>query len=307
MMPACCAPNRNQQRIFAAAAIPAGNGCHAGPMRVIPGGLGWMGTNTPWIKIDGEAPLRKTRIKPFLIGAIPVTTAQFRHFVHATGHISEAEKWGWSFVFYLQLPPGLRTAMGAGNAQWWRRVDGASWHHPVTPDGPAARDDDPVVHVSWHDAQAYCAWSGTRLPLEAEWEHAARGGQGDIRYVWGDRDPDDSSYFPCNIWQGNFPLHNTAGDGYPFLAPARSFQPNEFGLYGMAGNVWDWCEDMFRVRSLAKSARAHAQAMKGYRVIKGGSFLCHASYCTRYRIAARTGNAPESTTSHTGFRVVQSV
>ena len=132
---------------------------------------------------------------------------------------------------------------------------------------------------------------------------AARGGLRDVAYPWGNAPPDDREHLPCNIWQGSFPTQNTAADGYAFTSPARSFAPNGYGLYGMAGNVWDWTADLFRLKSLSKAGKAHAAAMRGYRVIKGGSFLCHASYCTRYRIAARTGNSPESTTSHMGFRI----
>ena len=280
-----------------------GSGAHRGALCLIPGGAGLMGTNRPVIKLDGEAPQRRVKLKPFLLGQTPVSNAEFSHFAEQTGYVTEAEVFGWSFVFHLQVPATQTTVQGAAGAQWWRRVDGANWRYPAGPLGAESLPDHPAVHLSWTDAQAYCAWAGGRLPSEAEWEHAARGGLGDVTYPWGDAPPDDRAHLPCNIWQGNFPTQNTAADGYAFTSPARSFAPNGYGLHGMAGNVWDWTADLFRLKSLSKAGKAHAAAMRGYRVIKGGSFLCHASYCTRYRIAARTGNSPESTTSHMGFRI----
>ena len=299
----CCAPGRRGGTRTDAPDVPTG-GRYDDPVAKIPGGQGLLGTNQPWLKIDGEAPLRKKRIQPFLMGQTPVTNAAFAKFVDATGYQTQAETFGWSYVFHSQLPQGFDTTQGAHGAQWWRRVDGAYWNRPVTPDGPTADPAHPVVHVSWYDAQAFAQWAGGRLPSEHEWEHAARGGLADVPYVWGGHDPDDHSHFPCNIWQGPFPHTNTAKDGYAHASPAMSFAPNGYGLYGMAGNVWDWCHDNFRIKSLSKAAKQQAAAMAGYKLIKGGSFLCHASYCTRYRIAARTGNSPDSSTTHTGFRVV---
>ena len=229
-----------------------------------------MGTNRPVIKL-----------KPFLLGQTPVSNAEFADFAEQTGYVTEAEGFGWSFVFHLQLPTTQTTLQGAAGAQWWRRVDGANWRRPAGPLGAESLPDHPAVHLSWTDAQAYCAWVGGRLPREAEWEHAARGGLGDVTYPWGDAPPDDREHLPCNIWQGDFPTQNTAADGYAFTSPARSFAPNGYGLYGMAGNVWDWTADLLRLKSLSKAGKAHAAAMRGYRVIKGGSFLCHASYYTR--------------------------
>lgn len=142
------------------------------------------------------------------------------------------------------------------------------------------------------------------MPIEVEWEHAARSGVCDVRYLWGDRDFDDHDFQPCNIWQGRFPEQNTCKDGYTTTAPARSFAPNGYGLYNLVGNVWEWTADPFRIRSQKKAAKARQTQMKGFKLTKGGSYLCHASYCWRKRIAARTANSPDSTTTHTGFRFV---
>jgi formylglycine-generating enzyme required for sulfatase activity len=164
-----------------------------------------MGTNRPVIKLDGEAPQRRVRLKPFLLGQTPVSNAEFSHFAEQTGYVTEAEVFGWSFVFHLQVPAAQTTVQGAAGAQWWRRVDGADWRYPAGPLGAECLPDHPAVHLSWRDAQAYCAWAGGRLPSEAEWEHAARGGLGDVTYPWGDAPPDDRAHLPCNIWQGHFP------------------------------------------------------------------------------------------------------
>jgi formylglycine-generating enzyme required for sulfatase activity len=162
-----------------------------------------------------------------------------------------------------------------------------------------------VTHVSWNDAAAFTAWAGGRLPTEAEWEHAARGGLASPRFPWGDAEPDDRTIF-CNIWQGRFPHHNTEADGFAGTAPVRAFEPNVYGLYNMSGNVWEWCSDPFRVRSLKSSAKAinDTAAAEKRKIAKGGSYLCHRSYCYRYRIAARIGTPPNTSAGHTGFRIV---
>lgn len=276
------------------------------PTIAIPGGVALIGTDTPLIADDAEGPMRRKKVKPFRIGQTAVTNAQFAAFVAQTGHVTEAELFGWSFVFWSQVSDRVGPTAGASDVEWWRRVDGANWrdiHGPAT-QAAAWGPDHPVVQVSWNDARAYARWAGGRLPTEIEWEHAARGGLGDARYPWGDRDPDDRQFFPCNIWQGRFPQKNGCLDGYETTAPARSFEPNGYGLFNMVGNVWEWTHEPFKIRSQKKSARQRQASMKGFKLAKGGSFLCHASYCWRYRIAARTGNAPDSTTTHTGFRVV---
>lgn len=271
----------------------------------IPGGRAMVGTDDPQLPQDSEAPMRKVKIKPFLIEPTAVTNAMFQEFVDDTGYVTEAEDWGWSFVFYQHVSKAVSETQGVVATEWWRRVDGAHWRLVNGPESETEyHSDHPVVHVSWNDARAYAAWAGGRLPTEAEWEHAARGGLGDVRFPWGDQEPDDTDFQPCNIWQGNFPNTNTCKDGYAATAPARSFAPNGYGLYNMAGNVWEWTSEPFKIRSLKKTARSQASNIKGYKLVKGGSFLCHISYCYRYRIAARTGNSPESSTSHMGFRVV---
>lgn len=238
---------------------------------------------------DFEGPVRDVTLAPFRIAPTAVTNAQFNEFVRATGYVTQAEQAGSSFVFYLQLPPHLRSEVRSypSGLPWWAEVADACWQRPHGP-GSSARErpDHPVVHVSWHDAQSYCTWAGCRLPLEAEWEFAARGGLEGKRYVWGNDMPSEP---PCNIWRGEFP--NRPAEGWrPDTVPVRFFAPNGYGLHEMAGNTWEWCEDEF----LPGDER---------RAMRGGSFLCHDSYCNRYRVAARGSNTPGSTASNVGFRV----
>lgn len=272
----------------------------------IPGGKSFVGTRSPEIPDDGEDPSRETRIKPFRMAATTVTNAQFQEFIDATGFVTEAERFGWSFVFWSQVPESIGPTRGVAEVEWWRRVDGANWRDINGPGTmtEAWHADHPVVHVSWNDAQAYAHWVGGRLPTEAEWEHAARGGLGDIKFPWGDQEPNDTNFQPCNIWQGQFPKINTGKDGFVTTAPARHYAPNRYGLYNLVGNVWEWTSDPFRIKSLKKHVRQRLAGMKGYKLSKGGSFLCHKSYCYRYRIAARSGTSPDSTTTHQGFRVL---
>lgn len=301
----CCTPDRGHgtgiiesRTVVQMAAAPS-------DCADIPGGTALVGTADPRIPDDGEGPLRRVRVKPFRIGRAAITNAEFRKFIDATGYKTEAELFGWSFVFWSQVPEGVGDTGGAADTEWWRKIDGAIWSAPNGPGTQAAcRDDHPVVHVSWKDARAYAAWVGGRLPSEAEWEHAARGGLDDVPFPWGTEEPDDTNFTPCNIWQGRFPEANTARDGFETTAPDISFAPNGYGLYNIVGNVWEWTADTYRIKSLKKSVKARLRAMKGYRVSKGGSFLCHKSYCYRYRIAARSATAPDSTTTHHGFRVV---
>lgn len=236
---------------------------------------------------DGEAPARRVEVAPFAIDACAVTNAQFSAFIGATGHTTEAERFGWSFVFAGLLPDDFPPTRGVVGAEWWRQVNGATWQHPEGPESDiSTRADHPVVHVSFNDAQAYCAWAELRLPTEAEWEFAARGGLAQKRYPWGDQLVVDGRH-RCNVWQGEFPRTNTVDDGYYGTAPADAFPPNDFGLYNAVGNVWEWCDSWFNPTA---------------RVMRGGSYLCHDSYCNRYRVAARSSNAPDSTTGNLGFR-----
>ena len=272
----------------------------------LPGGTFIMGTSDKILPDDGERPERKARVSGFEIDVAAVTNERFAAFVAATGYRSEAESFGWSFVFhhFVDRPQDHESVAGT---PWWKVIHGAYW---AAPEGPGSnwedRPDHPVVHISWNDAKAFAQWAGGRLPTEEEWEYAARGGLERKRYPWGDRDPDDGDYQPCNIWQGEFPRINTAADGYRGTAPARSFEPNGYGLYNMVGNVWEWTDDVFRIRSMRKGAKLKMQELKDQpsKVIKGGSYLCHKSYCFRYRVAARSHNTPDSSTGHMGFRLV---
>ncbi|MFY0682686.1 MAG: formylglycine-generating enzyme family protein [Thalassovita sp.] len=272
----------------------------------IPGGKALVGTKDVGIPDDGEGPQRRVRVARFRMGRTTVTNAEFAAFVAATGYVTEAEVFGWSFVFWSEVPKAVGDTRAVVGTEWWRQVEGANWRDI---NGPNTQKDvyfadHPVVQVSWNDAQAYAAWAGGRLASEAEWEHAARGGLGDVTFPWGEAEPNDHDTFPCNIWQGRFPDQNSNADGYATTAPAQSFAPNGYGLYNMAGNVWEWTQEPFSIRSLKRNVKQRLSGMKGYKLSKGGSFLCHKSYCYRYRIAARSGTSPDSTTTHQGFRMV---
>ena len=302
----CCGPPARDGEAPSAISVLTGTATVPEDAILIPGGQALVGTRTPGIPGDGEGPLRKQRLTPFRISPTTVTNADFAAFIEATGFVTEAERFGWSFVFWAQVPESIGATHAVQGIEWWRKVDGATWRDINGPDtaDEAWRPDHPVVHVSWNDAQAYATWAGGRLPTEAEWEHAARGGLGEIAFPWGDEEPDDEATFPCNIWQGDFPNRNDCRDGYFTTAPAQSFQPNGYGLYNTVGNVWEWTADTYRIKSLKKPVKQKLAGMKGYRLSKGGSFLCHRSYCYRYRIAARSGSSPDSTTTHQGFRMV---
>lgn len=305
----CCTPSKTDTKLGTnSLSVPLGKkGQRRLPTEVaeIPGGRGWRGTAQEMHLGDGEGPFKQIKLKPFLMSPWAVTNAEFKDFVDATGHKTEAEDFDWSFVLFSQLDEDSQT-QGVVGVEWWRQVHGATWLNPLGPGSHerAWNPDDPVVHVSWNDAKAYAAWVGGRLPTENEWEHAARGGQGDVKYPWGDLEPNDTDTFPCNIWQGSFPHENSAKDGYITTAPAKSFEPNAYGLYNMSGNVWEWTADPYTVKSLRKEIKERLKQMRGFKLSKGGSFMCHKSYCYRYRIAARSGTSPDTTAQHQGFRVV---
>jgi formylglycine-generating enzyme len=241
---------------------------------------------------DGEGPVRRVRLRPFAIDACAVSNSGFARFVEGTGHETEAERFGWSFVFGGLLPDDFPPTRGVASAPWWRQVEGADWRRPEGPQsGLEGRMDHPVVHVSWNDAEAYCAWAGKRLPTEAEWEFAARGGLEGKVFPWGD-ELEPGGEHRMNVWQGTFPRVNTCDDGFYGTAPVDAFAPNGYGLHNMTGNVWEWCAERFSPEVLNRSTR-------------GGSYLCHDSFCRRYRVAARNSMEPDSTTGNTGFRCAQ--
>lgn len=306
----CCTPSHAGRSNIRLQAVPKSEGHHSkrGDIIWLDGGKSWVGTDTPILKVDGEGPRRPVSLKPFGLERLAVTNDRFAQFINATGYTTDSERFGWSFVFhsFLPRPQGLPAPVGA---TWWRRVEGAYWCAPEGPGSSVAnRHDHPVVHISWNDAVAFAAWCGGRLPSEAEWEHAVRAGAQERKFPWGDEEPTDDRFF-CNIWQGRFPDLDTGADGYVGTAPVDSFAPNAFGFFNMAGNVWEWCSDPFHVRSLFRDAKVrNRQSFRDReRVMKGGSYLCHVSYCYRYRIAARSGRSPDTSTGNLGFRVAYDV
>ena len=266
-----------------------------------------MGDESAWAYPgDGEGPVHKVSVRPFAIDPYTVTNAAFAQFVGATGHVTDAERYEWSFVFGGFLPDDAPETRGVVGAEWWRQVYGANWHHPAGPGSSIDdRPDHPVVHVSWNDAQAYCAWSDTRLPTEAEWEFAARAGS-PSPFPWGD-ELDPNGEHRMNVFQGQFPAHNSGADGYTATAPVDAFLPNAFGLHNVTGNVWEWCEDWYSPSYYSQSPHNNPRGPTTgtTRVQRGGSYLCHASYCRRYRVSARLGAEPESSTGNLGFRVAR--
>lgn len=303
----------------------------------IPAGEFVMGTagNTPH---RNEQPAHRVRLDGFFMDEHEVTNAQFRSFVEATKYVTTAEVAPDWEQMRKQLPP--RTEKPSADklvpasmiftppaeevptdnaAQWWRWVPGANWRHPEGPGSDlTGRDDHPVVHVSWDDATAYAAWAGKRLPTEAEWEYAARGGLAGKRFMWGDEAPTETDGTKANIWQGRFPNRNTKADGWDRTAPVKSYAPNGYGLYDMAGNVWEWCSDWYRADAYGNRSGVTvnprgpadfwdpSEPLAPKRVTRGGSFLCHVAYCESYRPAARRGTSTDSGMSHLGFRCVVS-
>jgi len=302
----------------------------------IPGGEFTMGSDAAGARAD-EKPAHRVRVAGFWMDETEVTNAQFKQFVEATGYQTTAERKPLWEELVNQLPPGTprpsddKLVAGSmvftptaepvpldNHARWWRWQPGADWRHPQGPDSSIdGQDQHPVVHVSWEDASAYARWAGKRLPSEAQWEFAARGGLEQKPFTWGDQSPADGSS-RANIWQGTFPNQDLAGDGFSGTAPVKSFPPNGYGLYDMAGNVWEWVADWYRPDTYRRRAEAESTAdpagpidsfdpqepYTSKRVIRGGSFLCNESYCTGYRTSARMKTDPLTGLSHTGFRCI---
>ncbi len=306
-------------------------------MKWIPSGEFTMGDVSSTGSLD-EKPTHRVKIHGFWIDETPVTNAQFREFVEATGYKTTAEQVPELEELMSQLPSGTKPPapellvpsslvfnppqhpVSLNNpSHWWVWKKGANWKHPLGPDSTIdGKDDHPVVHVSWYDAKAYAKWAGKRLPTEAEWEYAARGGLQNKQYVWGDTNPNIDNP-PCNIWIGVFP-HKSEKPHYSWgTSPVKSYQPNGYGLYDMAGNVWESCEDWYHYEYYKQVASTGiVENPKGpnksydpseptvpKKVQRGGSFLCHVSYCTGYRVSARMKTSQDTSLCHSGFRCVK--
>jgi sulfatase modifying factor 1 len=302
---------------------PAGHAPQTAGMALIRGGAFQMGARA---MRPEEGPARTTRVGSFWIARTEVTNADFARFVKATGYVTLAERpldpKAYPQLSGDQLKPsgivfaGSDHAAGPDPSQWWRVVPGANWRHPQGPGSSiVGRDSLPVVQVGWDDAMAYARWLGRDLPTEAEWEYAAQGGKGATRFVWGDEPLNDAKP-QANVWQGIFPVLDSGADGYKAkAAPVGCFAPNGYGLYDMAGNVWEWAKDWYRPNLDAAGADnpsgpsqtvAFDPGDPGARkhVIKGGSFLCSPNYCYRYRPAAREPGPTDTGENHIGFRTV---
>ncbi len=260
----------------------------------VPGGVVRMGTDNPVHAGDGEESF-STFIDPCKISVTQVSNAHFAEFVGSTGYQTDSERYGWSYVFQGLLPAGSGPFHAVVGSEWWRVVPGASW---ARPEGPGStldgRWNHPAVHISWNDASAFCEWAQVRLPTEAEWERAVQNNAPSV-FPWGDELEPGGAHL-VNVFQGVFPGENSCEDGYVSTAPVDAFGPVGLGLYNPIGNVWEWTAEWFdRSRRMAPSSDE--------RLMKGGSYLCHHSYCQRYRAAARMGQTPDSTSGNVGFRV----
>lgn len=316
VLQACCVPSKQRAaRLLASRAASnerwRANGASVDGMVKLDGDAFLMGTeDADGFIADGEGPVRRVVLAPFYIDATPVTVAQFAEFVSKSGFTTESERVGWSFVFQGHIPAERHEELIAATvpgAPWWCQVHGADWRHPEGPDSNVDhREDHPVTQISWNDAVEYSRWAGKRLPTEAEWEYAARGGLEQARYAWGHELLPEGRHM-CNIWQGEFPQLDLGEDGFTGPSPVRAFPLNGYGLDGVAGNVWEWCADWFHPDYHAGTTRTNPVGPQAgtAKVIRGGSYLCHHSYCNRYRVAARTSNTPDSATTNMGFRCVR--
>ncbi len=258
-------------------------------MVFIKGGEFLMGSNEGMLH---EKPVHKVSVKSFWIDAKEVTVKEFARFVKETGYQTEAEKFGWSGVFDL-------------NTKKWTRGDGADWQNPEG-EGVEPDPNEPVTQVSWNDAKAFAKWAGKRLPTEAEWEFAARGGLVGKTYAWGNELRPDGNPV-ANWWQGSFPDRNTVEDGFLKRAPVGSFQPNGFGLYDMAGNVWEWTADWYAANYYAGSPEIDPKGVENgiEKVIRGGSWMCAENFCSNYRVAGKSHSTPDTGLNNIGFRCVK--
>lgn len=282
----------------------------------------WMGRD------DGpadERPVHQVEIAAFEMDATEVTIGQFARFVKATGYVTVAErvpdaaKYPDANPALLKPGSAVFTPMAAdlrGPAVWWRYIGGASWRHPEGPESSVkGKRNYPAVQIAWEDADAYAKWAGKRLPTEAEWEWAARGGSERKPYTWGDTKNGDGGKWFANTYQGDFPARDSGADGFAGLAPVKSFPPNGYGLYDMSGNAWEWCSDWYDPGYYAVSPKENPKGpdrgplvegeREPQRVRRGGSFLCDDQYCRRYLPSARDKNPPDSSANHTGFRCVK--
>tara|TARA_B110000285_G_scaffold122274_1_gene138232 strand:+ start:1726 stop:2694 length:969 start_codon:yes stop_codon:yes gene_type:complete len=307
-IPRCCAPQPKAGRnvtippTVAFAQMPPDHGLVAlgsGPFK--------MGANDGPHPEDGEGPTRQVTLDAFAIAPLAVTNAQFHRFVKETNYTTVAEQAETSFVFDMLVSDDITDRTSTIQAPWWCDISGACWHHPVGPKGKdiSARLDHPVVHIALPDALAYCDWAGVCLPSEAQWEYAARGGLDAQPFPWGGVLELDGQH-RSNVWQGTFPHTNIAQDGFIGTAPAQCYAPNGFGLYAMTGNVWEWTADRFTALHSPRPQTNPRGPLNGDRAVaKGGSYLCHASYCRRYRTSSRQALDPLTTAGNLGFRVAK--
>jgi formylglycine-generating enzyme len=307
-MSSCCSPDRPEHAAVPVDATDAGARSDGIPVTLaeIPAGTFVMGTDDPrGYAADGEGPPHEVALPAYRIGTRTVTNAEFAAFVDATGHRTTAEQLGSSYVFTGLLPDHFPPTRAVAAAPWWREVLGATWSQPEgSQSSVTGREAHPVVHVSWYDAVAYTRWAGVRLPTEAEWERAARGIEGGHHFPWGDeREP--AGEHRMNVFQGFFPQFDSGDDGWVGTCPVETFPANDFGLHETTGNVWEWCADWFDARYYRRSP-AHTPTGPDSgtaRVMRGGSYLCHDSYCWRYRVDSRSSNTPDSSAGNVGFRV----